>query len=84
MTKQSRKQPDKRLDTGGRLDEGLTPLIGTLRQLIADSRQQVLRAVDAVQVQTYWHVGRYIVECEQGGAQRAAYGQRLLPQRGQA
>ena len=35
-------------------------------------------------LQTYWHVGRHIVEFEQGGAQRAAYGQRLLPQLGQA
>ncbi len=59
-------------------------MLGTLRQLIADSRQQVLRAVDVVQVQTYWHVGRHIVEFEQGGAQRAVYGQRLLPQLGQA
>lgn len=84
MNKQSRKQPDKKLDTGGRSDEGLTPLLGSLRQLIADSRQQVLRAVDAVQVQTYWHIGRHIVEFEQGGAQRAAYGQRLLPQLRQA
>jgi predicted nuclease of restriction endonuclease-like (RecB) superfamily len=64
--------------------EGLAPLLGSLRQLITDSRQQVLRAVDAVQVQTYWHIGRYIVEFEQGGASRAAYGQRLLPQLGQA
>lgn len=64
--------------------EGLAPLLGTLRQLIADSRQQVLWAVDVAQVQTYWHIGRHIVEFEQGGAQRAAYGQRLLPQLGQA
>ena len=64
--------------------EGFAPLLGTLRQLIADSRQQVLRAVDVVQVQTCWHIGRHIVEFEQGGAQRAAYGQRLLPQLGLA
>jgi predicted nuclease of restriction endonuclease-like (RecB) superfamily len=64
--------------------EGFTPLLDVLRQLIADSRQQVLRAVDVVQVQTYWHIGRHIVEFEQGGAQRAAYGKRLLPQLGQA
>lgn len=63
---------------------GLTPLLGTLRQLIVDSRQQALRAVDSVQVQTYWYIGRHIVEYEQGGAHRAAYGQRLLPQLGQA
>ena len=35
-------------------------------------------------MQTYWHIGQHIVEFEQGGAQRAAYGQRLLPQLGQA
>ena len=63
--------------------EGFAPLLGALRQLIADSRQQVLRAVDVVQVQTNWHVGRHIVEFEQGGAKRAAYGRRLLPQLGQ-
>ena len=54
-------------------------MLGTLRQLIAESRQQVLRAVDLVQVQTYWHVGRHSVEFEQGGATRAEYGQGLLP-----
>ena len=64
--------------------EGFTPLLGALRQRIADSRQQVLRAVDVVQVQTYWHIGRHIVEFEQGGAQRAAYGRGLLAQLGQA
>jgi hypothetical protein len=62
----------------------LTPLLGPLRQLIADSRQQALRAVDVVQVQTCWHIGRHIVEFEQGGAQRAAYGRGLLVQLGQA
>ena len=61
---------------------GFAPLLDSLRQLIANSRQQVLRAVDAVQVQTYWHIGQHIVEFEQGGAQRAAYGQRLLPRAG--
>ena len=64
--------------------EGITLLLGSLRQLIADSRQQVLRAVDVVQVQTYWHIGQHIVEFEQGGAQRAAYGRGLLVQLGQA
>lgn len=37
-----------------------------------------LRAVDAIQVQTCWEVGRHIVEFEQGGVARAAYGKRLL------
>jgi predicted nuclease of restriction endonuclease-like (RecB) superfamily len=83
MTKKTAKHPDSAGKTVVAEPAGLTPLLGALRQLIADSRQQVLRAVDSVQVQTYWHVGRHIVEFEQGGAQRAAYGQRLLPQLGQ-
>ena len=57
----------------------LSPLLGTLRQLISDARSRALRAVDVIQVQTCWQVGRHIVEFEQGGAARAAYGKRLLP-----
>jgi predicted nuclease of restriction endonuclease-like (RecB) superfamily len=57
----------------------LTPLLGTLRTLIADARSRALRAVDVIQVQTCWQVGRHIVEFEQGGQARAAYGKRLLP-----
>ncbi len=37
-----------------------------------------LRAVDAVQVQTCWEIGRHIVEFKHGGAARAEYGTRLL------
>jgi hypothetical protein len=59
--------------------DGFAPLLGTLRQLIADARQRALRAVDAIQVQTCWQIGRHIVGFEQGGAARAAYGKRLLP-----
>ena len=85
MTERNPTPPGKKArKTIARPSDGLSPLLDALRQLIADSRQQVLRAVDLVQVQTYWHVGRHIVEFEQGGAQRAAYGQRLLPQLGQS
>ena len=54
-------------------------LVGRLRELIGQARQQALRAVDVVQVQTCWQIGRHIVEFEQSGAGRAAYGARLLP-----
>ena len=57
----------------------LAALLSSLRQAIQAARQQALRAVDLVQVQTCWAVGRHIVEFEQGGASRAAYGKRLLP-----
>ncbi len=58
--------------------EGFSPLLEALRGIIAEGRRQVLRTVDTVQVQTYWQVGRHIVEFEQGGATRAEYGKGLL------
>jgi len=54
-------------------------LLQRLRELIQGARQKALRAVDAVQVQTCWEIGRHIVEFEQGGAARAEYGIRLIP-----
>jgi hypothetical protein len=83
MTERSMKRPSKKSSGGHPPVEGFGPLLGSLRQLIADSRQHVLRAVDVVQVQTYWHIGRHIVEFEQGGAHRGAYGRGLLVQLGQ-
>lgn len=53
-------------------------LLDALRRLIAEARQQVLRQADVAQVQTYWRIGRHIVEFEQGGEARATYGKRLL------
>lgn len=73
MTNHNTRSPDS---------TALPPLLDALRDLIAQARQQVLRHVDLVQVQTYWQIGRHIVEFEQGGQARAAYGKRLLPQLG--
>ncbi len=52
--------------------------ISSPREVIKTARQQALHAVDMVQVRTCWTIGRYIVEFEQGGAARAAYGRGLL------
>ncbi len=59
--------------------KSISGLLDSLRQLIITGRQKALRAVDIVQVQTCWEMGRHIVEFEQGGAGRAEYGTRLLP-----
>ena len=59
-------------------DAAVNVLLVDLRELIRQSRQHALRAADTVQVQTCWQVGRHIVEFEQGGSERAAYGARLL------
>jgi predicted nuclease of restriction endonuclease-like (RecB) superfamily len=62
----------------------LSGLADALRGFIQEGRQQALRAVDMVQVQTCWEVGRHIVDFEQGCLARAAYGKRLLPDLAQA
>jgi predicted nuclease of restriction endonuclease-like (RecB) superfamily len=69
-TKSKSRQPAK---------PGFDGLLRELREFITESRRQVLRAVDVVQVRTCWGVGRHIVEFEQGGAARAEYGAKLLP-----
>ncbi|MGB7413916.1 MAG: PDDEXK nuclease domain-containing protein [Thermosynechococcaceae cyanobacterium] len=53
-------------------------LLDALRELILQARQQASRSVNTIQVQTYWQIGRHIIEFEQGGEARAAYGKRLL------
>ena len=60
-------------------DPKLQPLLTELAELIRQARQQAVRAVDAIQVQTCWEIGRHIAEFEQGGQARAAYGKKLLP-----
>jgi predicted nuclease of restriction endonuclease-like (RecB) superfamily len=59
-------------------DESTSLLLKSLRDLIQTARQKALRAVDAVQVQTCWEIGRHIVEFEQAGSGRVEYGSRLL------
>ena len=53
-------------------------LIENIRALIADAKSKILRTVDSVQVQTYWQIGKHIVEFEQQGEERAEYGKKLI------
>ena len=43
-------------------------------------RGRTASAVNAAMVATYWEIGRYIVEYEQTGKERAEYGSELLKQ----
>jgi len=47
-------------------------------ELLEIARRASSRAVNAVMTATYWQIGRLIVEHEQSGLQRAAYGEQLL------
>lgn len=49
-----------------------------IKNLLQHGREQAGRAVNNILVQTYWHIGRHIVEFEQGGKEKAEYGAALL------
>jgi predicted nuclease of restriction endonuclease-like (RecB) superfamily len=49
-------------------------LVGGIAELLAEARRTSARAVNALMTATYWEIGRRIVEFEQGGKARAAYG----------
>ena len=53
-------------------------LFDAISRLIEESRRQVAKAVNTAMVYTYYGVGQYIVELEQGGNERAAYGKEVL------
>ncbi len=42
-------------------------------------RDKSVLAINTYMVETYWHIGQYIVEFEQGGKLKAEYGKGLLP-----
>lgn len=54
------------------------PLYREIRAVLEQARAGAYRAVNAAMVRAYWNVGRLIVEHEQGGAKRAAYGEAVL------
>lgn len=55
-------------------------LLQSIRELIQQARQQIKRSVNSTMVQTYWQIGRLIVENEQKGESRAEYGKQQLQQ----
>lgn len=59
-------------------DRGYEGLLGGIAGLLEEARRTVARTVNALMTATYWEIGRRIVEHEQAGKQRAAYGAALL------
>lgn len=55
-------------------------LLSDIRQLLTHARQTVVQTVNTAMVQTYWHIGRIIIEHEQQGQARADYGKQILAQ----
>lgn len=55
-------------------------LINNIGQLITSARDKVATEINTTLLETYWEIGRYIVEFEQNGNARAKYGKGLLKQ----
>lgn len=57
-----------------------TDLINQIGGLLQKGREQAAKSVNTILVHTYWLIGIYIVEFEQGGKERAEYGTFLFEQ----
>lgn len=64
-------------DAPDRIPQGVE-LLHRIREIWLGARQQVARSVNSSHVTANWLIGQQIVEAEQDGAARAAYGAQLL------
>lgn len=53
-------------------------LIQCISTAYVDGQQKAAQAVNSLLLETYWQIGKYIVEFEQGGDTKAEYGKALL------
>jgi hypothetical protein len=53
-------------------------IFNTIKELIAQSRQRVYRMANATLLETYWNIGKLIVEDEQHENSKAEYGKATL------
>ena len=53
-------------------------LLASVSALLEEGRRSAAKSVNAVLTATYWLIGKRIVEYEQGGQERAAYGSEVL------
>lgn len=59
-------------------DEPLQSLVDNIAQVLRVARQQLSKHINSTMTQTYWQIGKYIVEYEQGGLAKVGYGESTL------
>lgn len=57
---------------------GYDMLLQSIGELLNNARNNVAVTINTILVQTYWNIGKYIVDYEQDGEVRAQYGTELL------
>ncbi len=55
-----------------------TQLINQIGDLLTLGREKAAHSTNTILLQTYWEIGRYIVEFEQNGNEKAEYGTQLF------
>lgn len=73
-----KKQPKNSLVKVEQSNDAANALYERIALVIRKARATIMRSVDTTMVQSYWQIGRYLVEEEQGGVKRAGYGKELL------
>ena len=53
-------------------------LISDIENIVSDAREKIAGSVNRVMTETYWAIGKYIVEFEQDGQVKSVYGSGLL------
>jgi predicted nuclease of restriction endonuclease-like (RecB) superfamily len=59
-------------------DKNYQSLISQISNTYSEGRSKAVLAVNSFLVETYWQIGRYIVEFEQNGNAKADYGKNLI------
>lgn len=59
-------------------DNSYQDLIIKIGETLQQGRIQAVQAVQNIHLITYWNIGKYIIEFEQQGRERAEYGSYLL------
>ena len=78
MTSQAAEHTNISNDLARTRTKSLDTLLADVRHIIQDGLQHAYHSVDTVMLNTYWLIGRRIVEEEQHGEKRAEYGTQLL------
>jgi hypothetical protein len=53
-------------------------LVSKIGVLLRDARDKAVQHINTSLVRTYWEIGKYIVDYEQGGKEKSEYGSKLL------
>ena len=51
----------------------LQPLVDEIETAVSNAKKEIAEKVNSVITETYWKIGKYIVEFEQDGNVKAAY-----------